>query len=382
VPLFTITVALMSALPFFEKVMVDIKIFLLLNLVPEIAYKIITVYMEQFAANAARLTMFGLLGVFATALAMLFTIDQSLNIIWRAQRARPFWLNAVGYTMLLAVAPILLGASMSITSYLVSLSLGVTRSVPYADEVLLKFLSICGSTLMFFLVYRIIPCRHVPAGHAVIGGFVAAVLFETMKHLFGIYIAMVPTYDLVYGAFAAIPIFLIWLFLSWMVVLLGAEVAAALAYWKGASWRRAGLAEAELHDGLLVLRALVIAQRADKPVSMAELKGDLAVPIDRLEDILDLLVKQQVIEKLPGMAARYRLVKAADTLSIADAYRLFLLPREAGVQAGEGGELAPLLEEIAATVEYGMQRRLSEVFRPPESTAAIRTEQTETDRSG
>jgi len=206
VPLFTIVVAMLSALPFFEKAMVNIKVFLLLNLVPEIAYKIITVYMEQFSDNAARLTFFGLLALFAMALAMLFTVDKSFNSIWRSRRTRPIWMSILAYIALLALAPLMLGLSMSVTSYLISLSLDVTRRLPYADEVLLKLLTIAGSTITLFIVYRIVPCRHVPARHALIGGLFAAVLFETMKHFFGIYIALVPTYDLVYGAFAAIAI--------------------------------------------------------------------------------------------------------------------------------------------------------------------------------
>jgi membrane protein len=365
VPLFTIVVAMFSALPFFEKAMVNIKVFLLLNLVPEIAYKIITVYMEQFAENAARLTFFGLLALLAMALAMLFTVDKSFNSIWRSQRARPLWMSISAYIALLVLAPLMLGLSMSVTSYLVSLSLGVTGSLPYADEVLLKLLTIAGSTTTLFLVYRIVPCRHVPAQHALIGGLFAAVLFETMKHFFGVYIALAPTYDLVYGAFAAIPIFLLWIFLSWMVILLGAEVTAALAYWKGSSWRRLGLAEAHLHDGLLVMRAFIVAQGDGRVLTLADLKEALPIAIDRLEDILDLLLAQGLIERQPGMQARYRLLKTPDTLSIADIYRLFVLPGES-LKGQLGSELAPLIEEIANAIEAGMQRRLSDVFQTPD----------------
>lgn len=361
VPLFTIVVAMLSALPFFENAMVNIKVFLLLNLVPEIAYKIITVYMEQFADNAARLTFFGLLALLAMALAMLFTVDKSFNGIWRSQRTRPLWVSILAYIALLGLAPLMLGLSMSVTSYLIALSLDVTRTLPYADEVLLKLLTIAGSTITFFLVYRIVPCRHVPARHALIGGLFAAALFETMKHFFGVYIALVPTYNLVYGAFAAIPIFLLWIFLSWMVILLGAEVTAALAYWKGSSWRRLGLAEAHLHDGLLVMRAFIVAHGAGRVLTFADLKEELPIAIYRLEDILDLLLSQGIIERPPGMQAGYRLLKTPDTLSIADIFRLFVLPGES-LKGQLESELAPLIEEIGNTIEAGMQRRLSDVF--------------------
>ncbi len=368
VPLFTILVALLSALPFFEKTLADIKIFLLLNLVPEIAYKIITVYMEQFAGNAAKLTYVGLFALFIMALSMLFTVDKSFNIIWRSQRKRPIWMSVLSYILLLALAPLMLGLSMSVTSYLVSLSMDVTRNVPYVDQVLLKLLSIVGSTITLFLIYRIVPCRHVPLRHALIGALFAALLFESMKHFFALYIAMVPTYDIVYGAFAAVPIFLLWIFLSWIVILLGAELTATLAYWKGASWRRIGLAETRLHDGLLVMRAFVAAHAQEHVVTLAQLAQALPIALDRIEDILDLLRHDGIVEKLPGLQSKYRLLKTADTLSIAHLYRLFVLPGES-LSGQQGSELAPLIAEIGTTLEAGMQRRLSDVFRPAEEQA-------------
>lgn len=361
VPLFTIVVALMSALPFFEKIMVDIKIFLLLNLVPEIAYKIITVYMEQFAENAARLTIYGLGALLLMALAMLFTVDRSLNGIWRAQRSRPFWMSVLGYMLLLGLAPLLLGAGMTITSYLLSLSMGVTNSVPYAGQFLLKLLAILGSTVTFFMVYRIVPCRHVPMQHALLGALIAAVLFETMKYLFAIFITKVPTYDLVYGAFAAIPIFLLWIFLSWVMVLLGAEVTAALPYWRGSAWKRVGVAEANLHDGLLLLRAFIAAQHKGTSLRLSDLQSAVPIPIDRLEDLIDSLIASGVVARDPGLGTRYRMVKTAEQLSLADAYRLFVVPG-ADPNMPSGDEFAPVLAEIAQTLEAGLQRPLSQVF--------------------
>jgi DNA-binding IscR family transcriptional regulator len=146
-----------------------------------------------------------------------------------------------------------------------------------------------------------------------------------------------------------------------MVILLGAEVTAALAYWKGSSWRRLGLAEAHLHDGLLVMKAFIVAHGAGRVLTLADLREALPITIDRLEDILDLLLAQGIIERPPGMQARYRLLKTPDALSIADIYRLFVLPGES-LTGQMGSELAPLIEEIANTIEAGMQRRLSDVF--------------------
>lgn len=231
VPLFTIVVSMLSAAPFFAGVMVQIKVFLLLNLVPEIAGRIITVYMTEFAAAAANLTAVSLAALFAMAMAMLFTVDHGLNAIWRVRRRRPLWLSVAGYSALLALGPVLVGLSLSATTWLVTFSLDQVDVSTRAQAFLLRIVPVSVSAMAFFLLYRFFPNRPVPARHALAGGILAAIVFEATKSLFAIWIQLVPTYRLVYGAFASIPIFLLWLYLAWLVVLFGAEFTAALESW-------------------------------------------------------------------------------------------------------------------------------------------------------
>jgi len=231
VPLFTIVVTMLSAAPFFAAVMVQIKVFLLLNLVPEIAGRIITVYMTQFAASAANLTAVSLAALFAMALATLFTFDHGLNAIWRVHRRRPFWRSVAGYSALLVLGPTLMGLSLSITTWLVTFSLDQVDLSTRAQAFLLRIVPVSVSAMAFFLIYRFFPNRPVPARHALAGGVLAAIVFEVMKSLFAIWVQLVPTFRLVYGAFASIPVFLLWLYLAWLVVLFGAEFTAALGRW-------------------------------------------------------------------------------------------------------------------------------------------------------
>jgi membrane protein len=237
VPTFAIAVSLLSRAPFFDDVMVQIKIFLLLNLVPEIAGRIITVYMSQFAANASRLTWLGVAILFVTAVALMLTIDRSINAIWRESRSRPFLVSVLAYVSLLTVGPILIGASVSITTYLLSLPARLSDVASPAHAFLLQAVPTAVSTLAFFLIYRLVPHRSVPWAHALAGGFLAAVLFEIAKEGFAFYVAHAPAYSVVYGAFAAVPFFLLWIYLSWLIVLFGAELAAALGEWPDAALR-------------------------------------------------------------------------------------------------------------------------------------------------
>jgi membrane protein len=232
VPVFAIAVALLSRSPLFEAVMVQIKIFLLLNLLPEIAGRFITVYMVEFEANAGRLTSFGLLLLLGTAVPLLITIDHTINGIWRGPRKRSLLVSLTAYLLVLVLGPVLIGASVFITTYLMALPARMPGVPAPASLLLLQGLPFAVSAAAFFLVYRLIPHLVVPWRHALAGGVVAAVLFELAKQGFAFYVAHAPMYNMVYGTFAAVPLFLLWIYLSWLIVLFGAELAAALGEWR------------------------------------------------------------------------------------------------------------------------------------------------------
>lgn len=232
VPVFAIAVAVLSWSPVFESVMSQIKIFLLLNLLPEIAGRIITVYMVQFQENAARLTWVGLAALFVTSVALMLTFDRSLNHIWRSSRKRPVWALVAGYFALLVLGPLLIGISVTVTTYLMTLSAGLVATTSAWQPLALHAVPTFTSVLLFFCVYRIVPHERVPNRHALAGAVVAALLFEAAKELFAFYVEHAPAYSVVYGTFAAVPFFLLWIYLSWLVVLFGAELTASLSQWK------------------------------------------------------------------------------------------------------------------------------------------------------
>ena len=231
VPSFAIVVTLLSKAPFFDEVMAQIEEFLRLNLVPDIADRIINVYMAEFAANATRLTTLGVAILLVTSIALMLTIDRSINAIWRTRRKRPLLVSIFAYSMLLVVGPMLIGASVSITTYLMALP-GRLANVPApAHSFLLQAVPTAVSTLAFFLIYRLVPHRSVPWPDALAGGFLAAVLFELAKEALAFYVTHMPI-GVVYGTFAALPVFLLWIYLSWLIVLFGAEIAASLGEWR------------------------------------------------------------------------------------------------------------------------------------------------------
>ncbi len=293
VPMFAVAVAVLSSSPFFEDVMTGIKVWLLLNLLPEIAGKIITVYMEQFAEHAVRLTWYGLAIVLAVAVWTMLIMDRSFNAIWRVRRSRPYWVMIVGYMALVVTGPLLLLVSVTITTYIMALSAGVPGWAGAGHGFLLRAVPVAMSSVAFFLVYRIVPHRKVPWRHALLGAVTAAVLFEAAKQVFSFFVRESPTYSLVYGAFAAVPVFLVWLYLSWLVVLLGAELAASAAYWHGALWKQAATPSVRFREALAVTQSLI--EAGEVAMSFKRLQDSTRLPPQELEETLAQMIEGGVI---------------------------------------------------------------------------------------
>ena len=363
VPIFAIAVAVLSSSPFFEDVMSQIKIFLLLNLLPEIAHKIITVYMVEFSQNAARLTWAGIGVVFVIAVGLMLLIDRSLNDIWRVRSTRPFWLSVLGYVALLMVGPLLIGISVSVTTYLMALSVSVTGVPPAWHPALLEMVPVVMSALAFFLVYIIIPHRRVPWRHALAGGVFAAVLFETVKSLFAFYVRFGPAQSVVYGAFAAVPIFMIWVYLSWLVVLLGAEVTAAMGYWRGGLWKHERSASNRFRAAIALARAL--APAAPAGLTLDRLREATGLPITQIEDTLMQMTEAGMTRRMARDA--FALARAPDKITVEEIYRAAVGPLGA-VKPGDFGDISPDFERAAREMQAGLDRPLSALDAPAPAT--------------
>jgi len=370
VPVITVALTLISAFPVFRELMLNIQQFLLLNMLPESAEAIAT-YTQQFADNAAKLTAVGLLFLFVTAMIVLHTIDRAFNQIWRVPRPRTTVQRVFIYWALLTVGPILIGASLSLTSWLVSLSLGLVKDVPLAGNVLLKVVPILLTGLACALVYITLPNRRVLVRDALSGGFLAALAFEGMKQGFAFYITHFPTYKLVYGAFASVPIFLLWIYLSWMVVLFGAVAAAVMPEWRERAAQVEPVPGAQFLDALQVLRILWEAHRTGDIVTGLHLHAIVKLPIDRIEAILDAMS----FERWVGRVGRgWALTRDAAEISVAEVYHLFVFRPGAKLSSRQSGqELDRLAHELACGVEERLQISLVDLFHraaAPETVAA------------
>ena len=228
VPLITVALTLISAFPVSAGLVEHINNFVADHVLPGKFGEVIPGYVEQFISNAAKLTVLGIAFLAGTAIALMYTIERTFNSIWRVRRQRRAGRRLVMYVAILTIGPVLIGLSLSITSYVVSVSLGLTAGVPGASEAILWMAPLLLTVAAFALLYFAVPGTAVEPRHALVGGVVAGTLFELMKRGFAFYVSQVPTYTMVYGAFATVPLFLLWIYLSWVVTALGAVVTALL----------------------------------------------------------------------------------------------------------------------------------------------------------
>ncbi len=227
VPLVAVTFSIISAFPMFADFQGLIEDFVFNNFVPA-AGAVVKQNLRGFVENASRMTTVGVLALMVVALLLISAIDNSLNKIFRVQAHRRWTRAFPMYWTVLTLGPLLMGGSLAVSSYLLSLQLFRETAVTSLLSELLRGLPFIFSVGMFCLLYLMVPNRRVPFIHGLAGAVVAALLFELGKRGFAIYIASFPTYQLIYGALASIPILLVWIYLSWVVVLFGAEFTAAL----------------------------------------------------------------------------------------------------------------------------------------------------------
>lgn len=287
VPLTAIAFSMLAAFPVFENIRGEFQEAIFSNFLPQSAAAM-REYFDQFLRNTTRLTAVGVVGLTATAVLLLGTIEADLNTIFRVGRPRAMLPRLLVFWALITLGPLLLGASFSLSTYFFALTEwvggeAVNRSVGWLTGFLPTLIVMVALTLC----YVVVPNRRIRLRDALLGGIVAGVLFAGLRRGFGFYVTNFPTYQTIYGAVSVVPIFLVWMYLSWAVVLLGAILTAALGEWRaGMRHARSLLRPAERLDAALAVLALLLREsRIGQGLSRERLlkeSGLDGVAIDRL----------------------------------------------------------------------------------------------------
>ncbi|WP_409350862.1 virulence factor BrkB family protein [Vibrio sinaloensis] len=235
VPMLTVLLSVLSSFSIFADAGDAIQDFVITHFVPAAGDAVKGALLE-FVSNTGKMSAVGGAFLFVAALMLISNIDKNLNYIWRVKNKRRAVFSFSMYWMVLTLGPILVGASIAATSYVTSLRILESDAISGVYNLLLRWLPFLLSFFAFVGLYLLVPNKKVYLSHAVVGAIVAAILFEASKKGFAAYITQFPSYQLIYGALAAIPILFVWVYLCWLIVLVGAEVTAALGereHWSG-----------------------------------------------------------------------------------------------------------------------------------------------------
>ena len=337
VPFFTVALAVFTAFPMFSTLQSVLQKWLIESLVPDNIARQVLGYLTQFSGKASQLGAVGIAVLFITALAMILTIDHTLNAIWRVRRPRPLRQRVFIYWAAITLGPLLLGASLTLTSYAISASKGLVGGLPGGVQLLfnlLEFVLLAGGMAA---LYHFVPNTYVKWTHAWSGGVFVAVGIGLAKKLLVIYLSLMPTYSVVYGAFAIAPILLVWIYLAWLIVLMGAVIAAYLPSLLAGVSRRAGTRGWQFQLALESLQQLDQAAQTDaKGLTVGQLAKRLQVDALQLAPALEALGQLDWVgqlEELPPIEEpRMVLLAKPDVTPLAPLMKLLLLDQVPSTQ--------------------------------------------------
>jgi membrane protein len=291
VPLLTVMLAVFAAFPMFGSFQRALETYFLQALVPDEIARPALKALTQFAANAKRIGGVGALVLGATALAMMLTIDRTLNGIWRVRKPRPIAQRVLVYWAALTLGPLLIGVSLSVSSYALSASRGWVQSLPGGVSLLLDLAEFALVAMVMAGLFHHVPNTWVRWRHAFAGGLFVAVALEIAKAGLTWYLRTVPNFAAVYGTFATLPILLLWIFLGWVIVLLGAVIAAYAPSLQTGVARRVATPGHQFELALALLRVLG-SRRGEAPhgLSAGAIATLLRTDPLQIEPVLDTLV--------------------------------------------------------------------------------------------
>jgi membrane protein len=294
VPLMTVTYAMLAAIPSVQGAGDGLQTWIFDNFVPTTG-QVVQDYLSGFADQAKSLTGVGIAMLILTSIMMMKTIENAFNFIWRVKEPRKGLSSFLLYWAVLSLGPILIGLGLVLTSYITSLSLISSATELVGKQRVLSLVPVVMSCMAFTLLYMAVPNCRVPFKSAALGGIVVALLFEGAKRGFTLFVAEFPSYQLIYGAFAAFPLFLLWVFLSWIIILMGAELTRAVTVYTQTGVRTQ---EPHLYTVIAVLEHLWQAQQRGASVpDYVLLKQVSGLNQNRWDDYQQLLMAGDIVKR-------------------------------------------------------------------------------------
>ena len=357
VPVLTVMVAVASIFPVFDRWSDSFVSFVNQTIVPQGADMVFD-YIDAFRDQANRLTAIGSVMLVVTSLMLIRTIDNAFNRIWRVNTQRPWMMQFLVYWALLTFGPLSLGVGISFMVGSVQDSVLSSDAQQWTDA-LKTAARLAFMTVLLWGLYRFVPNRFVPARQAFVGALITAFCLETARFLFTWYMGNFDGYRSIYGAFAAVPFFLLWLNLLWTLVLGGAVLTSSLSYWQGEAFRRGFDSRGRFDDVLKILLLLDAAQKESRTLSVQEFRRHINMGYDELGELLEKLARYGYIYS--GRQG-WVLKTGADSIELSELFKLFVyrpLPVERDhVNQAVDAVMTPCLQTLNMTLaEFDAQAK-------------------------
>ena len=331
VPFFTVALAIFTAFPMFSKLQGALQDWLVSSLIPDNIARQVLGYLTLFSNQANKLGVAGLVLLLVTAIALILTIDRTLNNIWRVKAPRSLTQRVLIYWTAITLGPLVLGASLAVSSYVVSASSGLVGSLPVSLRFLLdvlQFILVAGGLAG---LYYYVPNTYVKWPHAWVGGVFVAAGIEIAKKVLSLYLSNVPTYSMIYGAFATLPILLVWIYVAWVIVLMGAVITAYLPSLLAGAVRRGGGHGWQFQLAVEVLQQLYAQHESvRRGCNASTLAQALQVDVLQLEPALEVLIGLRWVGQLVDQRepeSRYILLADPDQTPLEPLMQLLLLDK-------------------------------------------------------
>jgi membrane protein len=391
VPLLTIALAIFTTFPLFNTYRSSLEAYFVQSVMPKAISNTILNYLTMFASKATRLSAVGAVALLVTSSAMISMIERVFNRIWRVRAERGWTKRVLVYWAIITLGPLLVGVSLTLSSQVFMATSDLLGDVPVLGALIYTILSLALTTAGFTFLYATVPNRDVDWHDAAWGGLVAGMAFEVAKRGFALFITHFPAYSKIYGALAALPLFLLWVYVSWMITLVGALLVAALPVVKYERWWHEAVPGGEFVDAMAILKVLHVACACGDTalVSSQTIRARTRLGFDEMDNLLEKMMAEGWVgrvkvdtpsrvqwgKRVSDGADHWVILANVNKLTLAEVYRLFVfggMQVNAGVVADSDDErdlqaardAAALAREVESAVEQGLGRTLAEHFGP------------------
>lgn len=391
VPLLTIALAIFTTFPLFNTFRASLEAYFVQSVMPKSISTTILNYLTMFASKATRLSAVGAVALIFTSIAMMNLIERVFNRIWRVRGERSWMRRILVYWAIITLGPLLIGVSLTLSSQVFLATVDIFGRVPVIGAIIYTLASLALTTAGFTLLYLAVPNREVELYDAAWGGLVAGLAFELAKRGFAIFITQFPTYSKIYGALAALPLFLVWVYVSWVITLVGALLVAALPVVKYERWWHEAQPGGEFVDAMAIIKVLYVACKCGDTalVGARAIRLRTRLGFDEMDTLLEKMMAEGWVGRVKVDAPprvqwgkrvsegtdHWVLLANVDKLTLAEVYRVFVfggMAVNAGVVADSDDErdrqaardAATLAREVENAVESGLGKTLAQHFGP------------------